>query len=146
ARGELLCFRGYDVSAPSKPASLQFAMKRGEARRDSAGIRLHIEAVPDSPNGDRKTVRDEDEGHVRKEPVIDPVAVGQVADGVSGSGSGIRACRVREDILHNNAASQRPFEHAVSRDEEELLALLQRVPKECAAAAPKAFIAPAFVR
>src|SRR2546428_13127259 len=89
--------------------------------------------------------RNEDEGLVHKLPVIYPVAVGQVADGVSGSGSGIRACRVREDILHNNAASQRPFEHAVSCDEDELLELLPRVPKECAAAAQKAFISRALL-
>src|SRR5436309_6582786 len=52
-------------------------MKGGEAGRDAAGIRLDIEAVSDSPNGDRETVRDEDESHVRKESVIDPLAVGR---------------------------------------------------------------------
>src|SRR5438093_13450249 len=66
-------------------------MKGGEAGRDAAGIRLHIEAVSDSPNGDRETVRDEDESHVRKESVIDPLAVGRFVDGTSGSDSGIRA-------------------------------------------------------
>src|SRR2546422_11684210 len=59
-------------------------MKGGEASRDAAGIRLHIEAVSDSPNGDRETVRDEDESHVRKESVIDPLAVGRFVDGTSG--------------------------------------------------------------
>src|SRR5437870_1845723 len=67
--GDLLGFAWGDGARPSEPASLQFSMKGGEARRDSAGIRLHVEAVPDSPNGDRKTVRDEDESHVRKWPV-----------------------------------------------------------------------------
>src|SRR5437016_3022293 len=67
--GDLLGFAWGDGAGPSEPASLQFSMKGGEARRDSAGIRLHVEAVPDSPNGDRKTVRDEDESHVRKWPV-----------------------------------------------------------------------------
>src|SRR2546426_335507 len=67
--GDLFGFAGGEGAGPSDPASLQFSMKGGEARRDSAGIRLHVEAVPDSPNGDRKTVRDEDESHVRKWPV-----------------------------------------------------------------------------
>src|SRR2546428_4345954 len=69
ARGDFFGFAGCDGAGPSEPASLQFSMKGGEARRDSAGIRLHVEAVPDSPNGDRKTGRDEDESHVRKWPV-----------------------------------------------------------------------------
>ena len=119
ARGDLLGFAGRDGAWPPEPASLQFSMKRAEACRDSAGIRLHVEAIPDSPNGDRKTVRDEDESHVRKGPVIDPVAGGQVADGASGSGSGRRACREREDIMHNNAVSRRPSECAAARDEDD---------------------------
>src|SRR2546422_10453381 len=82
-------------------------MKGGEAGRDAAGIRLHIEAVSDSPNGDRETVRDEDESHVRKESVIDPLAVGRFVDGTSGSESGVRASGEQETIMHNNAASQR---------------------------------------
>src|SRR2546427_9053424 len=88
ARGDLLGFAGWDGAGPSEPASLQFPMKGGEAGRDAAGIRLHIEAVSDSPNGDRETVRDEDESHVRKESVIDPLAVGRfvVRPAVSGSG------------------------------------------------------------
>src|SRR2546422_10632165 len=83
-------------------------MKGGEAGRNAVGIRMHIEAVSDSPNGDRETVRDEDESHVRKESVIDPLAVGRFVDGTSGSDSGMRAGRQQEAIMHNNAASQRP--------------------------------------
>src|SRR2546422_11546750 len=82
--GALVESPGGEGAGPPDPAGLQFSMKRGEARRDSAGIRLHIEAVPDSPNGDRKTVRDEDEGHVRKEPLIDPVAGWTRPDGGPG--------------------------------------------------------------
>src|SRR2546428_12396072 len=83
-------------------------MKGGEAGRDAAGIRLHIEAVSDSPNGDRETVRDEDESHVRKESVIDPLAGGRFVDGTSGSDSGVRAGRQQGNIMHNKAAAQRP--------------------------------------
>jgi len=45
-----------------------------EARRDAAGIRLNVEAVPDAPNGDRETVRDQDKSHVRNEPIMHPMA------------------------------------------------------------------------
>src|SRR5207244_6385547 len=108
ARGDLLGFAGRDGAGPSEPASLQFPMKGGEAGRNAAGIRLHIEAVSDSPNGDRETVRDEDENHVRKESVVDPLAVGRFVGGTSGSDSGIRDVRQQGTIMHNNTASQWP--------------------------------------
>src|SRR3989442_8937070 len=47
--GDLLGFAWGDGAGPSEPASLQFSMKGGEARRDSAGIRLHVEAASPFP-------------------------------------------------------------------------------------------------
>ena len=74
ARGDLLNVAGGDRAGPSEPATSQFSMNGCEARRDAAGIRLNVEAVPDAPNGDRETVRDQDKSHVRNEPIMHPMA------------------------------------------------------------------------
>src|SRR2546422_3598252 len=74
ARGDLLNVAGGDRAGPSEPATSQFSMNGCEACRDPAGIRLNVEAVPDAPNGDRETVRDQDKSHVRSEPPMHPIA------------------------------------------------------------------------
>jgi len=74
ASGDLLGFAGGDRTGPSEPATSQFSMNGCEARRDPAGIRLNVEAVPDAPNGDRETVRDQDKSHFRSEPLMHPMA------------------------------------------------------------------------
>src|SRR5438094_10516172 len=119
-------------------------MKGGEAGRDAAGIRLDIEAVSDSPNGDRETVRDEDESHVCKESVIDPLAVGRFVtarlDLIRGYGlaesrrpSCIIMLRRNGLPTRGKARRRRSWER------------LPCVPKEARPAAPKAFIGCALI-
>src|SRR3989442_11876126 len=69
--GDLLGFAWGDGAGPSEPASLQFSMKGGEARRDSAGIRLHVEAASPFPQRRPETVPDDAESPARQRPVTD---------------------------------------------------------------------------
>src|SRR2546426_2116770 len=108
AHGALLHFARGMRARPSEPATSQFLMNRCEARRNPAGIRLNLEAVPDAPNGDRETVRDQDESHVRNKPIIHPAADVIVVDGALRSDSEMWACRRPEYIARYNAVLRRP--------------------------------------
>src|SRR3989442_5142627 len=92
ARGDLLNVAGGDGAGPSEPATSQFSMNGCEARRDAAGIRLNVEAVPDAPNRDRGTGRDPDKSHVRNQPIMHPMAKESSWMGPLRSCSGVRAC------------------------------------------------------
>src|SRR2546425_10206521 len=82
-------------------------MTRCGARRDPAGIRLNLEAVPDAPNGDRGTVRDQDESHVRNKPIMHPAVYVILVDGALRSGSERWACRRAEYIARYKAVFRR---------------------------------------
>src|SRR3989442_9978629 len=99
---------GGDGAGPSDPASSRFWRNGGEARRDPAGIRLNLEAVPDAPNGDRETGRDQDERHVRNKPIMHPAVDVIVVDGALRSDSEMWACRRAEYIARYNAVLRRP--------------------------------------
>src|SRR5437870_13732364 len=70
ACSDLLRLRRQDLTRPAEPTRLVFAVERRQARGDPAWIRLNIEPIPDPPQTDRQTIRDEGEGHRHRESVM----------------------------------------------------------------------------
>src|SRR2546428_6176830 len=99
---------GGDGAGPPQPGCPQFLRNEAGPRRNPAGIRLNLEAVPDAPNGDRETVRDQDASHVRNKPIMHPAVDVIVVDGALRSDSEMWACRRPEYIARYNAVLRRP--------------------------------------
>src|SRR2546426_11701173 len=91
ARGDLLNVAGGDRAGPSEPATSQFSMNGCEARRDAAGIRLNVEAVPDAPDGAQETVRDQAKSQDPHAPNMHPLGNKCPPEAKRRSQSGIRA-------------------------------------------------------